>query len=86
MIEASHARLGGTLGLGITPGQRLGLEPTPYRDAAFAAMHLEAAAHARRIAAMEGAVHETKRVKLEHFDRGRSVLMHNRSHAATGFE
>jgi hypothetical protein len=36
-------------------------------DAAFAVMHVEAAAAARRIAAMEGAVHDTKRVKLDHF-------------------
>jgi len=43
MVEASHTRLGGSVGLGVTPGQRLGLEPTPYRNAAFAAMHHEAA-------------------------------------------
>jgi hypothetical protein len=70
MVEASHKRAGGTVGLGISAGQRLGLEHLPYRDAALAAMHHEAAAAARRIAAMEGAVHDTKRVKLDHFHRG----------------
>jgi hypothetical protein len=66
-LEASRLRAGGTLGLGISAGQRRGLDHTPYNDAAFAAMQIEAAAAARRIAAMEGAVHETKRVKLDHF-------------------
>lgn len=82
MIEASHVRTGGTLGLGVSPGQRLGLESTPWRDAAFAAMHHEAAKAAQRIAAMEsaGAVHDTKRVKLSHFNRGVGVAMHNTTH------
>jgi hypothetical protein len=80
MIEASHMRAGGTLTLGISPGQRLGLQPTPYRDAAFAAMHVEAAAAARHIAAMEGAVHDSKRVKLDHFHRGAGVLLYNSAH------
>lgn len=80
MIEASHQRAGGELGLGVTAGQRLGLQYTPYRDAAWAAMHVEAAVAARRIAAMEGAVHETKRVKLDHFHRGAGVQLHNSSH------
>jgi hypothetical protein len=86
MIEASHARLGGVIGLGINAGQRLGLERTPYRDAAFAAMHLEAAAHARRIAAMEGDIRDTKRVKLSDFNRGSGVVMHNKAHETTGFD
>jgi len=84
MIEASHVRMGGTLGLGVSPGQRLRLEHTPWRDAAFAAMHHEAAKAAQRIAAMEGAgagaVHDTKRVKLSHFNRGAGVTLHNTAH------
>jgi hypothetical protein len=80
MVEASHKRAGGTVGLGISAGQRLGLEHLPYRDAALAAMHHEAAAAARRIAAMEGAVHDTKRVKLNDFHRGAGVLLHNSAH------
>jgi hypothetical protein len=80
MVEASHQRAGGTVGLGVTPSQRLGLEHTPYRDAAWAAMHIEAAAAARRVAAMEGAVHDTKRVKLDHFHRGAGVVLHNSAH------
>ena len=80
MVEASHKRAGGTVGLGISAGQRLGLERLPYRDAALAAMHHEAAAAARRIAAMEGAVHDTKRVKLNDFHRGAGVLLHNSAH------
>jgi hypothetical protein len=83
MIEASHARLGGSVGLGVSPGQRLGLEHTPWRDAAFAAMHYEAAKAAQRIAAMEGAVHDTKRVKTSHFQRGSGVVMHNTAHTKT---
>jgi hypothetical protein len=80
MVEASHKRAGGTVGLGISAGQRLGLEHLPHRDAALAAMHHEAAAAARRIAAMEGAVHDTKRVKLNDFHRGAGVLLHNSAH------
>ena len=80
MVEASHTRLGGMVGLGLTPAQRLGLEHTPYRDAAFAAMHHEAAAAARRIAAMEGSLHDVKRVKVSHFNRGAGVVMHNTAH------
>ena len=82
MVEASHLRTGGSLGLGVNPGQRMGLEHTPWRDAAFAAMHHEAAKAAQRIAAMEGAgaVHDTKRVKLSHFNRGAGITMHNTMH------
>ena len=43
-------------------------------------MHAEAAAAAQRIAACEGAVHDTKRVKLTDFNRGAGVVMHNRAH------
>ena len=86
MVEASHTRLGGMVGLGVTPGQRLGLEHTPYRDAAFAAMHHEAAAAARRIAGMEGSLRDVKRVKVSHFNRGAGVVMHNQAHKTTGFE
>ena len=65
--------------IGISSGQRLGLDHTPYRDAAFAAMQIEAAA-ARRIEAMEGYVHDTKRVKLNDFHLGAGVLLHNSAH------
>ena len=36
-IEASALRTGFQPQLGLTPGQRLGLEPVPFRDAAAAA-------------------------------------------------
>jgi hypothetical protein len=50
----------------------MGLEPASHRDImAFAVMQQHAAAEAaRRIAAMEGAVRDTKRVKLSDFSRG----------------
>ena len=83
LVEASHTRLGGDVGLGLTAGQRLGLEHTSYRDAAHAAMQIEAAAAARRIAAMEGTVRDTKRVKLAHFNRGAGVLMYNNAHTSS---
>ncbi len=83
LVEASHTRVGGDVGLGMSAGQRLGLEPTPYRDAAHAAMQIEAAAAARRIAAMAGTVRDTKRVKLAHFNRGAGVLMHNNAHKSS---
>ena len=80
MVEASHKRAGGTVGLGISAGQRLGLEHTPWRDAAFDAMHHEAAKAAQRIAGMEGSLRDVKRVKVSHFNRGAGVLMHNTAH------
>ena len=85
MVEASHLRTGGSLGLGVSPGQRLGLHHTPHRDACFVAMHQSAAAAARHIASLEGAgaVHDTKRVKLSHFNRGAGVQMHNTAHTKT---
>ena len=86
MIEASHLRTGGVLSLGVSPGQRLGLERVPIPDAAFAAMHAEAAAAAQRIAACEGAVRDVKRVRLSDFNRGAGVAMHNHAHKTTGFE
>jgi hypothetical protein len=84
MIEASYLRTGGVLSLGVSPGQRLGLERTPYRDAAFAAMHAEATKAAQRIASMEGDVRDVKRVRLTDFNRGPGVVMHNRAHVALG--
>ena len=36
-IEASFLHVGGTPRLGLTPGQGMGLEPVPFRDAAMAA-------------------------------------------------
>ena len=42
-IESSFLRVGGTPQLGLTPGQRMGLEPTSHRDMAFAVMQQHAA-------------------------------------------
>ena len=51
----------------------MGLEPASHRDKAFSVMQQHAAEAARRIAAMEGAVRDTKRVKLSHFSRGPGI-------------
>ena len=77
LIEASFLRTGGVPQLGVTPEQRLGLAPTPYRDAAWAAMHKEAQVAARRIALFEGDVRDTKRVRLSDFSRGVGIVAHN---------
>jgi hypothetical protein len=71
-IEASHLSLGGTVGLGLTPGQRLGLEPLSYRDAASAVMQEEAARKARELNAMER--RHPKRLKSEAFMNPARVL------------
>ena len=73
-IEASFLRVGGTPQLGLTPGQRLGLEPTPYRDAAVAALAAETRAKAAYWAKMEGDVRDTKRVRLTDFNRGAGIV------------
>ena len=73
-IEASFLRIGGTPQLGLTPGQRLGLEPTPYRDAAVAALAAETRAKAAYWAKMEGDVRDTKRVRLTDFNRGAGIV------------
>ena len=77
LIEASFLRAGGVPRLGVTPAQRLGLAPTPFRDAAWAAMHKEAQIAARRIALSEGDVRDTKRVRLSDFNRGAGIVVHN---------
>ena len=79
-VEASHLAKGGTVGLGITPGQRLGLEPLPFRDAARAAWLQQTEQVARNYNKMEGNVHDAKRVKVSHFNRGAGVVMHNTAH------
>jgi hypothetical protein len=71
-IEASHLSLGGAVGLGLTPGQRLGLEPLSYRDAASAVMQEEAVRKARELNAMEG--RHPKRLKSEAFMNPARVL------------
>ncbi len=73
-IEASFLRVGGQPQLGMTPAQRMGLEHVPYRDAAMAALQEETRAKARYWAALEGDVRDTKRVRLNDFNRGRGVL------------
>jgi hypothetical protein len=73
-IEASFLRVGGTPQLGLTPaGQRLGLEPVPFRDAAMAALAAETKAKAAYWAACEGNVRDTKRVRLNDFNRGAGI-------------
>jgi hypothetical protein len=68
-IEASALRTGFQPQLGLTPGQRLGLEPVPFRDAAAAANAAQAAAVARHLNVLEGG-YSNKRVKLTDFSRG----------------
>jgi hypothetical protein len=72
-IEASFLRVGGTPQLGLTAGQRLGLEPTPFRDAALAALQQETRARALFFNALAGDVRDTKRVRLSDFARGGAI-------------
>ena len=82
-IEASAMRTGFQPQLGLTPGQRLGLEPVPYRDAAMAALAAETKAKAAYWAACEGDVHDTKRVRLNDFNRGAGIVT-TKDHAHFG--
>jgi hypothetical protein len=82
-IEASFLRVGGTPQLGLTPGQRLGLEHTPFRDAAMAALAAETKAKAAYWAACEGDVRDTKRVRLNDFNRGAGIVT-TKDHAHFG--
>ena len=70
VIEASALRTGFLPQLGLTPGQRLGLEPVPFRDAAAAANQAQAAAVARHLNVLEGG-YINKRIKLTDFSRRR---------------
>ena len=72
-IEASFMRGGGQPQLGMTPAQRMGLEHVPYRDAAMAALQ-ETRAKGRYWAALEGDVRDTKRVRLNDFNRGAGIV------------
>ena len=72
VIEASAMRTGFQQQLGLTPGQRLGLEPVPFRDAAAAANAAQAAAVARHLNVLEGG-YSNKRVKLTDFSRGAGI-------------
>ena len=72
VIEASALRTGFQPQLGLTPGQRLGLEPVPFRDAAAAANAQQAAAMALHLNALEGG-QSNKRVKHSHFNRGAGI-------------
>ena len=82
-IEASFLRVGGTPHLGLTPGQRMGLERVPYRDAAMAALAAETKAKAAYWAACEGDVRDTKRVRLNDFNRGAGIVT-TKDHAHFG--
>jgi hypothetical protein len=68
-IEASFLRVGGTPQLGLTAGQRLGLEPT----SALAALQQETRARAIFFNALAGDVRDTKRVRLTDFARGGAI-------------
>ena len=82
-VEASHLRKGGTVGLGLTPGQRLGLETLSFRDASRAAMLEETAQRAKFYNAMDGDVRDAKRVKTSHFARGNGIVT-TKDHAHFG--
>ena len=73
-IEASFLRVGGQPQLGLMPAQRMGLEHVPYRDAALAALHEETRTKARYWTALEGDVRDTKRVRLNDFNRGAGIV------------
>jgi hypothetical protein len=73
-IEASFLRVGGQPRLGLTPAQRMGLEHVPYRDAAMAALAEETRRKARYWTALEGDVRDTKRVRLNDFNRGTGIV------------
>ena len=83
VIEASALRTGFQPHLGLTPGQRLGLEHVPYRDAAMAALAAETKAKAAYWAACEGDVRDTKRVRLNDFNRGAGIVT-TKDHAHFG--
>jgi len=73
-IEASFLRGGGQPQLGLTPAQRMGLEHVPYRDAAMAALAEETRRKAAYWTSLEGCVHNTKRVRLNDFQRGAGIV------------
>jgi hypothetical protein len=73
-IEASFVRVGGQPHLGLTPAQRMGLEHVPYRDAAMAALAEETRRKAAYWASLEGGVHNTKRIRLNDFQRGAGIV------------
>jgi hypothetical protein len=74
VIEASALRTGFQPQLGLTPGQRLGLEPVPFRDAAAAANHKQARAMAQHYATLGGGdSFSNKRVRLNDFSRGGGI-------------
>ena len=82
-IEASFLRVGGQPQLGLTPAQRMGLEHVPYRDAAKAALAEETRRKAAYWTSLEGGVHNTKRVRLNDFQRGAGIVT-VRDHADFG--
>jgi hypothetical protein len=67
-------RVGGQPQLGLTPAQRMGLEHVPYRDAAMAALAEETRRKAVYWASLEGDVHNTKRIRLNDFQRGAGIV------------
>ena len=73
-IETSFLRVGGQPQLGLTPVQRMGLENASYRDAAIAALAEETRRKAAHWASLEGGVHNTKRVRLNDFQRGAGIV------------
>jgi len=73
-IEASFLRSGGQPQLGMTPAQRMGLEHVPYRDAAMAALAEETRRKAVYWASLERGVHNTKRIRLNDFQRGAGIV------------
>jgi hypothetical protein len=76
-------RVGGQPQLGLTPAQRMGLEHVPYRDAAKAALAEETRRKAAYWTSLEGGVHNTKRVRLNDFQRGAGIVT-VRDHADFG--
>ena len=73
-IEASFLRGGSQPQLGMTPAQRMGLEHVPYRDAAMAALAEETRRKAAYWTSLEGGVHNTKRIRLNDFQRGAGIV------------
>jgi hypothetical protein len=81
-IEASAIQMGFQPRLGLSPGQRMGLEPVPYRDAVLAAL-AETKAKASYWGATEGDVRDAKRVRLTDFNRGAGIVT-TKDHAHFG--
>ena len=66
--------VGGQPQPGLTAAQCMGLEHVPHRDAAMAALAEETRRKAVYWVSLEGDVRDTKRVRLNDFNRGAGIV------------